>query len=261
MDIINKALAFFAPKLQSPIPQDQIDKVNQQKQQAYSDAYMKAKMQYPNDHNSFDQIKQLYDKYGDQMFGQPEEPTPTPQAHPFQHALQAVMGGQAQAAPAQPIPSPTPSDQQFPQQLIQDNSLPGADYDQVINKAGGEQGVPPAVLKAVLAHESMQFDPKYVGGYHTDQHGRGIAGIDDRAHPEITNAQAFDPNFAIPYAAKLLSGYHKQQGDWGGALREYNGGGNYASTAPGYQGVPINQRTMDYMNNVYKQAQTFGVKK
>lgn len=269
--ILDQVIQMFQPKPTSPVPQGQVIDPNaaaKQKKQVYDDAYMRIKMSGKGGELNYDQVKDLVDKYGsNQLLSEidtPQQPVPQqPQQQgilgAMSHAVQQIAGGQGQIQAA-PMPSPTPSDQQFPTQLAQLQNDPGAQYNDVISKAAQENNMPAPVLKAVLAHESMQFNPKYVGGYHTDQYGRGVAGIDKRAHPEISDQQAFDPNFAIPYAAHLLSGYHNQQGDWGGALRQYNGGGNYASTQPGYQGVPVNQRTMDYMNNVYQQALKYGGK-
>lgn len=225
------------------------------------------KKRKPNTGVSDRYIRVMAAKYGDKLIpsdGDVAMPSPTPtQAHPIRDALQHVLGVKTQAQASQqqlPTAAPTPADSQFPNKLDNTGELAGQEYNPVIEKAANEYGVPAALLKAVLARESMQFTPKYVGGYHTDGTGRGIAGIDKKWHPEVTDEQAFDPNYAIPYAAKLLSGYKKQQGDWGKALRYYNGGGNFDSDAPGFQGVPIKQRTMDYMNNVYKQAMTYSGK-
>lgn len=156
--------------------------------------------------------------------------------------------------------TPTPTQGQdftFSNSLANIPNDPGAQYNGIITKASKKYAVPASLLKGVLAHESMQFNPKYVNGYHTDGTGRGIAGIDKVAHPEVSDEQAFDPNYAVNWAANYLSGLKQQEGTWQGTLRRYNGGGNYNSQAPGYEGVPIAQRTQEYANNVYQQAQKF----
>jgi len=168
-----------------------------------------------------------------------------------------VLGSQTSVFPSI-TPTSTSNQENIPQYLAQKQNDPGLGYNGLISDAAKSTNVPASLLKAVLAHESMQFTPKYVGGYHTDGTGRGVAGIDKKWHPEITDEQAFSPAFAVPWMAKTLAGYYKQEGNWSNALKRYNGGGNYNSTQPGYAGVPINQRTQNYSDNVLKQANNYG---
>lgn len=53
---------------------------------------------------------------------------------------------------------------------------------------------------------------------------RGPAQINNQAHPGVSDAQAYNPSFAIPWAAKYLSGLHAQFGSWNAALQAYNSG-------------------------------------
>jgi hypothetical protein len=53
------------------------------------------------------------------------------------------------------------------------------------------------------------FDPVALG--HVDPADRGMCQINSNAHPSVSDAEAFDPEFAIGYAAKLLDG-------WGDAI-------------------------------------------
>src|SRR5205085_543611 len=98
-------------------------------------------------------------------------------------------------------------------------------YATQINAAAVQNGLDPWELAAVFKHESG-FDPKADNGA-----DRGIAQINRAAHPAITDAQAFNPAFAIPWAARYLRGLLNSSGSWTGALRAYNTGSPQASTA------------------------------
>ncbi len=146
---------------------------------------------------------------------------------------------------AQPQANPTP----YP---IPDNYMP------IIAQAAKQNGVPPEVVAAVLARESAGFQDKYVSGYHTDGTGRGIAGIDKKWHPEVSDEQAFDPKFAIDWMTKYL----KQQEDAAGGdiytgLRRYNGGAGYGRNDPGYGGVPVSKRTKTYADDVTRNSEEY----
>lgn len=131
-------------------------------------------------------------------------------------------------------------------------------FKDMIAKSAQDKGVPAAYLAGMLAHESAQFNPKYVYGIHTDGHGMGMAGIDDRYNPGITKQQAFDPQFAVNYAAQHLADGIKAEGNPYKALRRYNGGPDYESPRPGFQGIPVAQRTQNYADMVSKQADAYG---
>jgi soluble lytic murein transglycosylase-like protein len=221
--IQNAVGSLLGPKVVSPLPQD----LNLSNKNNMSTAQLKS------------MFSQAYDMLDPKAALKKIAPNP---AAPVQ--AQSVLG--AQTAPG------------VPPYLAKLPKDPGQQYNELIEQAGQQTGVPPTLLKGMLAHESMQFNPKYTGGYHTDGSGRGVAAIDKNAHPEIPDDQAFNPSFAIPWAAKMLKSYYDQEGNWTNALRRYNGGGNYASSQPGYAGVPVTKRTMDYAANVLKQAKTYG---
>lgn len=94
-----------------------------------------------------------------------------------------------------------------------------------IVKSAQDAGVNPAVFASILFSEhgfitdnnrTPVKDPQgNIIGY-----DRGIAQINSHAHPEVTDQQAFDPNFAIPWAANLLGRYIKEVQARGGTLAQ-----------------------------------------
>jgi hypothetical protein len=124
-----------------------------------------------------------------------------------------------------------------------------------IARAAAKYGLPSDVLSAALARESANFKDRYVYGYHVDGTGRGVAGIDKKYHPDVTDEQAFDPNFAIDWMGRYLSSLvRKNGGDVYSALREYNGGPNFASGRLGYQGRTVNELTKRHADTIMAHA-------
>lgn len=128
-----------------------------------------------------------------------------------------------------------------------------ADLGSLINNSAKQQGIPPAVLAATLWQES-NINPDAKDNVQRTETGqisrdRGIAQINDLAHPDVTDEQAKDPNFAIPYAARLLKSGFDRFGEWGRAIASYNvGKGGAAIEGPeAFGGGPKGQF---YLNNV-----------
>lgn len=97
-------------------------------------------------------------------------------------------------------------------------------YAALINRSARANGLDPWLLAAVLWIES-RFNPKA----HSAAGAVGIAQIELSAHPSVTVAEAQNPAFAIPWAARYLAELKKRAGgSTTGALRAYNTG----STAP-----------------------------
>lgn len=121
----------------------------------------------------------------------------------------------------------------------------------ILQKSAEKHGIPVDVFSALAKHESAgTFNPvlkEYSGG-----NGRGIFQIDLGYHP-ITEEQAFDPNFAADYAAKLLKEGFDRTGSWDNALRYYNGGPGFASSRIGFDGKrSVDQITQNYANVVMR---------
>jgi len=98
-----------------------------------------------------------------------------------------------------------------------------SEYQWPIKKASMDHYVPYNLLASLLYHESG-FNPKCRSVNSDGSVDRGIAQINDRAHPEVSDAQAYDPIFAINWAASYLSNLHKKYNDWWRVLLAYNGG-------------------------------------
>lgn len=124
-----------------------------------------------------------------------------------------------------------------------------------IARAAARYGIPTEVLSAALARESANFKPKYIYGYHVDGTGRGVAGIDKQYWPNVSDEQAFDPNFAVDWMGQFLGNILKKNGgSVYNALREYNGGPNFASNRAGYQGRTVNELTRTHADAIMAHA-------
>jgi hypothetical protein len=124
-----------------------------------------------------------------------------------------------------------------------------------IARAAAKYSLPADVLSAALARESYNFSDKYVYGYHVDGTGRGVAGIDKKFHPEVSDQEAFDPNYSVDWMAQYLSAIvTKNGGDVYSALREYNGGPNFASQRAGYQGRTVSELTRTHADSIMAHA-------
>jgi len=112
---------------------------------------------------------------------------------------------------AKEIPTPTPTPPNYIQGFTHGN-IP-TDISGLIIQAANQYNIHPAVLASLIFSESG-FNPQAintgVNDYGQSWRDRGIAQINDLAHPDVTDTQAFDPGFAIPYSARLLDQYRKQ---------------------------------------------------
>lgn len=70
------------------------------------------------------------------------------------------------------------------------------------------------------------FDPAAVGS--VDQMDRGLAQINFKWHPDVVNAEAFDPEFSIPWAANYIVSAFREISNLEGAYVSYNVGKFYA---------------------------------
>lgn len=71
------------------------------------------------------------------------------------------------------------------------------------------------------------------------------------SHPNVTEAQARDPDFNYDYGMKLLAGHKKEFGSWRLALAAYNAG---AGAVRKYGGVPPYRETRDYVATILRNA-------
>lgn len=100
-----------------------------------------------------------------------------------------------------------------------------APYRALIVSSARKRGIPPSVLAGVLQTESG-FNPQATGVNPGPPRSvdRGIAQINNVAYPQISNAEAYNPQFAIPYAAGILKSHYQTCKTWTGALEAYNSG-------------------------------------
>lgn len=86
----------------------------------------------------------------------------------------------------------------------------------------GAKAIPGDWLCKLVRLESGD-DPGAVG--YVDPLDYGLVQIHMPYHPEITVAQAFDPGFSLPYAARTLAGFAAAHGgDWEAAVASWNVG-------------------------------------
>ncbi len=98
-----------------------------------------------------------------------------------------------------------------------------SEYASLISQSAYREGVPPDILGALLEVESG-LNPQAENFDSNGSVDRGIAQINSQAHPEVSDAQAMSPQYAIPWAAAELAKLHEQYGTWRDALAAYNAG-------------------------------------
>lgn len=110
-------------------------------------------------------------------------------------------------------------------------------YQAEIVSAAKQNNVPPSILAGLLAHESG-FNA-HATGQDVGSLDRGIAQINSKAYPNVSNAEAYNPYYAIPFAAQTLASHYKTCGSYQGALEAYNSGQCQGDT--GYSSAVLQQ--------------------
>lgn len=106
-------------------------------------------------------------------------------------------------------------------------------YASTIQGAAATNGLPPSLLAALLDQEST-FNPSAINNNANGSVDRGIAQINNAAHPNVTDAQAMNPTFSIGWAAAYLSSLVKSCGSVTGGLSKYNTGHCNSQTGQQY---------------------------
>lgn len=156
---------------------------------------------------TIDRLKGFFSSIGQQeskpLFSQP----PNPQYEPQQQQVQPSQS--VQPVQQTPTTAPTPKLQATPTppaRIAADfggfNASVPESYSPQIMSAATQNQIDPRLLAALLYQES-KFNPFAVAGP-TGNRDRGISQINEVAFPEISDEQALDPNFAIPFAAQNL---------------------------------------------------------
>lgn len=125
----------------------------------------------------------------------------------------------------------------------------GEKYRPLFDAAERQYGIPSGLLFRQAYQESRFRDDIIRGATRSPAGAVGIMQIIPKWHPEIGEQGALDPAIAIPYAAKILSQWHRQFGSWSLALAAYNAGpGNVSKHA----GIPPFPETQRYVNDILR---------
>lgn len=123
----------------------------------------------------------------------------------------------------------------------------GRNYADLINKSARANYVPPLLLAALLWQES-RFRANATGPNTAYGKAKGIAQFVDSTAAEWKLTNPYDPEQAIPTAAKYLKWLWGQAGTWRKAVAAYNWGiGNVRRK--GLSAMP--QETRNYVASVY----------
>lgn len=102
------------------------------------------------------------------------------------------------------------------------------EFVDLIIKSSEENGLNPALLAGILFQESginkNVKDNQSVMENGQISRDRGMAQISDYWNPQITDEQAYDPNFAIPFMAKTIKNNLEKTGKLSEAVAAYNVG-------------------------------------
>lgn len=142
--------------------------------------------------------------------------------------------------------------------------LPADDIAKIIVSSARKHKIDPSLLAAVLFNESG-FNPKAVNQNTPGNVDRGIAQINSTAFPNVTDEQAYDPNFAVDFAGRLMrQNIDYFGGDISRGIAAYNvgrGGAGVRGPAP-FGGGPTGQGYLDRvsLNLTPDFAQSLGIK-
>ena len=121
--------------------------------------------------------------------------------------------------------------------------FPPTPYDDLIESASKEHGVPYEVLYRNLRQES-RFNPKAV----SKSNAKGIAQFIDSTAASMGVTDPFDPKQAIPGSAKYIKQLYDQFGDWKLAIAAYNAGPGKVRQ---HGGIPPIEETQKHVKAVF----------
>ena len=115
-------------------------------------------------------------------------------------------------------------------------------YDSVIEQAAENHGVPPALVKAVIAAES-DFNPRAV----SPKGAQGLMQLmpDTQAFLGVEDPYQAEEN--VKAGTRYLAGLLERYGDWSHALAAYNAG---PQAVDRYRGIPPFPETREYVDRV-----------
>lgn len=126
-----------------------------------------------------------------------------------------------------------------PKQTGPSPTSPGQ-YQGLIQAKSKQYGVPVSILTALLGHESG-YNPK-AKNINSKETSYGLGQINLKAHPNVTRAQAENPDFAVNFAAEKLAGMIQKYGLYEG-IQAYNTPGAIGSA-----------QLIQYANRILKNA-------
>src|SRR5688572_20308640 len=94
-----------------------------------------------------------------------------------------------------------------------------ADYRPLARRMARKHGIPENLFLALIKQESG-WNPNARSG----ANALGLVQIHMPSHPDVTEAQARNPRFALDWGAKYLASQYKRFGTWRQALAAYNAG-------------------------------------
>jgi len=115
-------------------------------------------------------------------------------------------------------------------------------YDPLIGDAAASEGIPPALVKAVIAAESA-FDSDAV----SRKGAQGLMQLMPETAQEMGVSNALEPAQNVRGGTSYLRAMIDRYGDLGRALAAYNAG---PTTVDRYGGIPPFQETRDYVDRV-----------
>jgi soluble lytic murein transglycosylase-like protein len=153
------------------------------------------------------------------------------------------------------LPTATPTPTMAPGQIKGFKTWnPPQNYSQMVIDEATKRGIHPALLAAHIQSESGFRPDAYNTGLLEDGRtvkARGIAQITDLFHPDVTDAQAYDPAFAIPYAANMLADSYKKRQNWEQTSASYYVG-NRIGKGPGRDERGLGPEARKYLNKIVK---------
>ena len=117
-------------------------------------------------------------------------------------------------------------------------------YDLLIERVAQRQGIPPALVKAVI-HAESSFDPYAI----SHKGAMGLMQLMPATAESLGVTQPFRVNHNISGGTRYLRMMHDRFGNWPHALAAYNAGPHVVAQ---YRGMPPYRETRQYVRRVLK---------
>lgn len=115
-------------------------------------------------------------------------------------------------------------------------------FDRLIRQRSLEQGIPPALVKAVI-HAESAFDPRAV----SPKGAMGLMQLMPSTAKMLGVSQPFQAEQNIEGGVRYLASLHERYGSWTHTLAAYNAG---PSAVDRFRGVPPYAETREYVRRV-----------